>query len=227
MRFVLKLIPYIALGLSLLSSVDAQGGKKGKNVEVRYVAQAAPKNLGNLVMVAAEDVRSEPFILPLNNLSEPLVVPARAYRLETEEKAVKLAAITLPAEGNDFIILLVPAQKGGFEPIVIPNDGVSFRPGDFYVHNVSQQTVVGKVGTTNFSIRKRTGSVVRPKGARENRFYDVLIGVREKKGSRVISSSRWPVQKQMRTYVFFFDDPKRGSVDFRAVDEFVPPKEDE
>jgi hypothetical protein len=222
----MKLVPYLALSLSLLSSVDAQSGRK-KDVEVRYVAQAAPKNLGKLVMAAEEGLRSEPFILPLNNLSDRFVVPARAYRLEMEEKTLPLASVTLPAEGNDFIILLVPALKGGFEPIVIANDGVSFRPGDFYVHNVSQATVVGKVGTTDFSVGKRTGRVVRPKGARENRFYDVLIGVRDDEGVRVISSSRWPVQPQMRTYVFFFDDPRRGRVDFRAVDEFVPPKEEE
>lgn len=228
MPILLKIFQFAVLGGVLVASpAGAQVRKKGQEIEVRYVTQVAPKDLGMVVMVGLEEVRSEPFGLPLNGMSDRQIAPGRIFKLELEERPMPLAAITLPEEGKDFIILLVPDRKAGFEPVVIPADSDSFRPGDFYLHNVSKQPVFGKVGTTDFSLKHRSGKVVRPKGVRENRFYDVLIGTREAQQNRLISSSRWPLQKQMRTYVFFFDNPVRGDVDFRAVDEFVPAEKDE
>lgn len=224
----MRLALFLGTLLSLVpaSAVFAQGGKK-EEVAVRYVAQVVPRNLGTLVMAAPEDRVSDPFELSQNNLSEPLMAPARAFSLRTTEKSIELAKIALPEGGRNFIVLLVPAKEGGFEPVIIPDDGQKFKPGDFYLHNVSGKPIMSRVGTTEVVVPNRSGKVVRPKGAREGRFYDVLIGVKEQTGARVISSSRWPLQEQMRTYVFFFNNPKRGDVDFRAVDEFVPPKDDE
>jgi hypothetical protein len=209
-----------------LAAGVAPAAKDGKEIELRFAAQTAPPNLGELVM-ATEEIRSDPFALPLNHLSEPQTAPARAFRLETAQKPVVLATITLPATGDAFIILLVPAPKAGFEAVVIPARDASFRPGDYYLHNVSRHPVLGQVGSVKFVITSRSGRVVRPRGAREGRFYDVMLGVREGDTSRVISSSRWPVGNQMRTYVFFFDNPTRKDVDFRAIDEFVPPEKKE
>jgi len=226
MRFFPLLAVLGCLGALFIPPAEAQSSK-AKKLMVRYVAQVAPKNLGPLIMVGGEEVVSPAFDLPQNNLSEPLVAPARSFRLQTEAKKLELAKVSLPEGGNAFIILLVPAQKGGFTPVVIQDDGGGFRPGDFYMYNVSGKPIMSRVGTTEATIPNRSGKVVRPKGAKEGRYYDVLLGVREQTGSRVISSSRWPVQEQMRTYVFFFNNPQRGDVDFRAVDEFVPPKEKE
>lgn len=195
------------------------------NLEVRLAAQAAPKNLGPLVL-ATEETRSAAFDLPLNHLSEPIAAPGRIFRIELAANPTPLATITLPETGRSFVILLVPGAESGFEAVVIPARNGTFRPGDYYCHNTSNKPVLGKVGTTKFVLPPRTGEVVRPQGAREGRFYDVTLGVREGEGSRVISTSRWPVGNQMRTYVFFFDNPKRGDVDFRAIDEFVPPEEE-
>jgi hypothetical protein len=217
MKLLISAVSLWALAGGLLPAAPA-----GKKIAVRFAAQTAPANLGDLVMTAGE-IRSAPFALPLNNLSEALTAPARAFRLELQEKPTVLATVTLPEAGSDFIILLVPAVKSGFEAVVLPAGDGSFRPGDYYLHNVSRNSVVGKVGTTNFIVPPRAGKVVRPDGAREGRFYDVALGVREGETARVISTSRWPVGKQMRTYVFFFDNPQSQDIDFRAIDEFVPP----
>lgn len=209
---------------ALLALGAASAAGQGKPIELRFAGQSAPAELGKLVMVA-EEARSEPFELPLNFLSEPQIAPARAVTLERESKAGALATIKLPEEGNAFIVLLIPGVKSTFEAIVMPARGDTFRPGDYYVHNISTKPVIGQVGSVRFALRSRDGRVVRPKGAREGRFYDVALGVREDSTNRVISTSRWPVAPRMRTYVFFFDNPKRGDVDFRAIDEFVPEEE--
>jgi hypothetical protein len=212
-----------ALGV-LLFIAPVCGQEKGKEVELRFAAQAAPAELGKLVMVAGE-IRSTPFELPVNHLSEAQAAPARVVTLERETKPGALARIQLPEEGDAFIVLLIPGVKSTFDPVVLPAKSDTFRPGDFYAYNASKKPVMGQVGTSSFGLRSREGQVVRPAGAREGRFYDVLLGVREDSKNRVISTSRWPVSTTMRTYVFFFDNPKRGDIDFRAIDEFVPADE--
>jgi hypothetical protein len=216
----------LCLLLFLLGLANAWAAGPARKLELRFAAQDVPGGLGSLVMVSG-DARSDPFNLPVNFLSDPQVAPARVFRLEQADNPRVLASITLPEDGQAFIILLVPGTESVFEPVVIPARGNSFRPGDYYLHNTSRLPVLGQVGSVKFVIPPRTGRVVRPKGAREERFYDVILGVREKKEDRVISTSRWPLAPQMRTYVFFFDNPKRGDVDFRAIDEFVPPENPE
>lgn len=217
-----SLPPSLLLLAALCTSLAT--AKPEKPIEVRYAAMALPPGHDKLVMVT-EEIRSEAFEPPVNFLSEPLVVPARSFQIQKEDDTKSLAQVALPEQGNSFVVLLVPGEKILFEAVVIPARDGKFRPGHFYVHNVSSKSVIGQVGTTRFALPPRKGSVVRPEGAREERFYDVLLGVRENESNRVISSSRWPLSRQTRTYVFFYDNSKRGDVDFRAIDEFVPPEE--
>ena len=214
---------HACLLLAVLAAINVPArAEKAKPVEVRFAAQAVPANLPELVMAAAE-VTSPPFKVPVNHLTPPLEAPGRKFWLQVPDNPRALANIALPEAGNAFVVLLVPGLKAMFEAVVIPARDGKFRPGDFYLHNVSSKAILAKVGTTQAVIAPRTGEVIRPKGAREGRFYDVALGVREGDASRVISTSRWPVAGQMRTYVFFFDDPARQDVGFRAIDEFVPP----
>lgn len=225
-KSVLASTPQWVVFLLVLGLSAASAAEKKDRAELRFAAMAAPAGLGKLVMVR-EEVRSAPFELPVNFLSEAQASPARIFRLELEDREkAALCTVTLPAEGDAFVILLVPGLDSVFDAVVIPARSETFRPGDYYLHNVSKKPVMGRVGTTRFTITSREGKVVRPKGARDGRFYDVILGVRENESSRVISESRWPTSNHNRTYVFFFDNPQRNDIDFRAIDEFVAPRED-
>lgn len=204
-------------------SVVAQD-KAAENPLVRFAAQRLPTGLDEVVMVAGES-QSGAFALPMNHLSIGQKAPARQFVVLAEGSKTKLATVVLPATGMDFVVLLVVGDATSpFKPVVIPAKDGSFKPGDVYMFNAAKEkTVLGKVGTTQFVLAPAKGQVVRPAGAEgEGRFYNVLLGVREQSGNKVISTSRWPVDDRIRSYVFFFDDPKRNSVDFRAIDEFVP-----
>jgi len=215
---------FVAFLLSGTLSRPVLAQRDGDRVQVRFVAQTKPASLGEVVMVS-EEVVSDSFTLPLHHLTEPQTAPGRQFHIAGGEPARALASVSLPAEGRDFVVLLVAGVESPYEAVVIPYRGDAFRPGDFYLHNVSRQPVLGRVGSSEFSIDPRQGRVVRPAGAREGRFYDVLLGIREANGVRPLSQSRWPVGGQTRTYVFFYHDPVRDDVSFRAVDEFVPEEE--
>lgn len=216
MRFV------TVLALALSAAVHAQAPKSG-DLKVRFLAERAPGDLGQVLMAAAE-VKSAPFDLPVNNLSEPLVPPARAFSLRTAGKDLPLANVALPDSGKSFIVVLIPATAGGYKPVVISAQDPKFKPGDVYFYNHADKPVLGYVGTATFILQPGKGQTLTPKGAKPEKYYDVGFGVREKDGDRALSTTRWPVDDKVRSYVFFFVNPTTKRLDFRAVDEFVPPE---
>lgn len=212
---------HILLGILALLPLCADA-KKGE-VEVRFLAERAPDNLG-MISLAAQEARSEPFDLPVNNLSAPQKPPARVFSVWSVDRNVSLATVTLPEEGDSFIALLITSPKG-YVPVVMRYDDPKFRPGDIYFHNLADKTVLGFVGTAKFVLPAGRGTILTPKGARGEKFYDVGLGVREKDGDRVLATTRWPEDNLARFYVFFYVDPDTRRIAYRGVDEFVePPK---
>lgn len=191
-----------------------------RNLEVRFLAERIPNDLGPVALVA-EEVRSDPFDLPMNNLSLPQKPPARAFRVLATDHNRNIATVLLPDEGDSFVALLVTSPKGGYEAVVMPYANPKFRAGDIYFHNLADKTVLGHVGTAKFELPAGKSTVVTPRGARPGKFYDVGLGVRETDGDRVLTTTRWPEDKLARFYVFFYVDPQSARITFRAVDEFV------
>jgi hypothetical protein len=62
--------------LALSPILHAQEPEK-KDLKVRFLAERAPKEIGEVMMSAGEDKVSPAFTLPTNNVSEPQVAPAR------------------------------------------------------------------------------------------------------------------------------------------------------
>ena len=137
-------------------------------------------------------------------------------------KSTSLADVRLPEEGKAFIVMLIPAAKG-YQAVVMAANDPKFKPGDVYFYNHANKPVLGYVGTSKFTLAPGKGKSLRPAGAHKEGFYDVGFGVKEKEGNRAISTTRWPVEERIRSYVFFFVNPTSKRLDFRAVDEFVPP----
>lgn len=214
---------HLLLGILFLIPLPAEA-KKGE-VEIRFLAERAPADLGKIAL-AAEEMRSDPFDLPVNNLSAPQKAPARVFSVWSVDRNLSLATIRLPEEGDSFIALMITSPKG-YIPVVMRYDDPKFRPGDIYFHNLADKTVLGFVGTEKFVLPSGRGTILTPKGARNEKFYDVGLGVREKEGDRVLATTRWPEDNLARFYVFFYVDPQTNRIAYRGVDEFVEPKKEE
>lgn len=210
------------IAILLLSSRAFSAPEDKAGVKVRFLAERCPSGLGQVLMSAGEQV-SETFDLPTNHLSQPWSPPARAFLLQTCERKLTLSTIALPEKGDSFVILLVPSREGGFKPVAIPTDDQKFPAGDVYFYNHSSQLVGGQVGTEKFSVHPGEGLLFKPAGARKEDFYDVGFYSLEENGLRPLSKTRWPVDDKVRTYVFFFMNPVLNRLDFRTVDEFIPP----
>jgi hypothetical protein len=215
--------PLAVLLILFAPFVSAQEAPKG-GPKVRFLAERVPADLGQ-VMLVAKEIKSDPFDLPINHLSPPQTPPERTFAVWSVAKNVSLGTVTLPEKGDSFIALLVPAEKGGYSPVVIASNNPDFKPGDIYFHNHSDKTVMGYVGTSKFVLGPAKGSMLRPAGpSKDGPFYDVGLGFRDEQGDRPLSMARWPIQQGMRMYVFFFINPRSQQIDFRAVDEFVEPE---
>jgi len=213
----------VILSFLLAPVLAAQAPGRG-DLSVRLLAERVPGGIGQVVLVA-QDKTTEPFDLPVNHLSDPVVAPARTFGVRPADAEAKLATVTLPEVGRSFIVLLVPAAEGGYKPVVVPAEDASFKAGDVYFYNHADKTVIGYVGTSTFTLPPGRGQIVRPAGPREDTFYDVAFGVRDATGDRPFSTTRWPIETRVRAYVFFFTNPTTNRVDYRAVDEYLSPPE--
>lgn len=137
------------------------------------------------------------------------------------DKNVSLASVKLPEEGKSFLVILLPSPKGTYTPAVIPFDNPSFRTGDVYFFNNTNRPVLGLLGKSKLELAPGKSAVVTPTGFGDAKFYHAMLGVREADGDKVIKSMKWPSSKTMRNYVFFYFDPVRKRITYRAVDEFV------
>jgi hypothetical protein len=267
------------LFLLLLSSCGLAAGEKSQP-RVRFLAESATTPVVQVVVTAGEK-RSVDFDLAVNYLSKPIETPGRSFQLRGKQPDEVIANIQLPETGNDFVSLLVPSKNGDYKAIVIPTDEDGFQAGAYYLYNHSDQTVTGSIGTSKFVITPGKGQILKPEGAGDNPFYDVVFAVRQITNNRefspidsnrkynrsfldyinilkfvasagkgpilppertdgqmpqdvasgvnghiidqVFSSTRWPVDNRMRSYIFFFGDLASGQMNYRAVDEFVPP----
>ncbi|MES2440806.1 MAG: hypothetical protein V4584_17200 [Verrucomicrobiota bacterium] len=216
-------IRFIYLFFALLAPAAAQdkaSSKAGGKIQVAFLAEMAPENLGNVFLQLGDQEKSEPFVLPTNRLSDPVGVASRVMVLKTLNKEIPLCKITLPEAGGEFAVVLVTAKPTGYQPIIVRTDDPSFKAGDVFFINRSQNTVLGKLGTTPLVLKPGESAKSRPSGAIDNTYYDIAFAIREQGGDKLISSSRWPIDNELRSYLFFFTNAQ-GRTAFRAVDEYL------
>ena len=205
--------------LSLLAAASVHAQEAARDLKVRFLAESALPDVSQLVLVAGEK-HSAAFDLPLKNLSASQAAPDRSFDLQAAGKAQALGKVTLPEGGKEFIVLLLPTPEGAYKAVVIPDKDTAFEAGSMYFYNNTDKAVVGHIGTSKVVLEPGTGRSLKPEGP-ENGAYDVAFSVREGEATRQISSTRWPVEAKMRSYIFFFVNPETKRIDFRAVDEFV------
>lgn len=222
------MIKFLISGAVLLTTItttitSAIAAPNKDEVEVRFLAERIPRNLGKVVL-AIEETRSDPFNLPMNNLSPPQKPPARVFSVWAVDKNVSLAKVKLPENGKSFVVILLPSAKGAYVPLVMPFDNPNFKGGDIYFFNNANKPVLGLIGKSKLSLSPGKGTVVTPRGFENKKYYHVMLGVKEADGNKVIKSMKWPSSKTMRNYVFFYVDPRKNRITYRAVDEFIIPR---
>jgi len=207
--------------LLLLQPLAAQTNKQEEGPQVRFLAERVPDNLGEVVMQNGEN-KSMAFKLPTNQLSPPVAAAARSFALKTVDKGQTLCNITLPEAGKSFAVILVLAPPAAYAPIVVRTDDPEFKAGDVFFINRSAQTIFGKLGDAKLTLKAGEAKKSHPTNPVNNTYYDIAFATQEGEKTRMLSTTRWPIDNQLRSYVFFFTTAE-GSTSFRAVDEYMTP----
>lgn len=210
------------LGLIFLSNLSAQNpaAEKKPALQVKLLAVTAALDLGQVYLLSG-DVKSPAFDLPMNNVSDAIAVTQRAFSLKSVNKDLSLCAIELPEAGKEFIIVLSPTKGASYRSVIVRTDDPSFRRGDVFFLNLTTHTVLGKLGTRALILESGKSAITRPDGPKEKGYYDIAFATRQETEDRIFSSSRWPIDDQIRSYLFFLQE-QNGRITYRAVDEFIP-----
>jgi hypothetical protein len=212
----------LLLGLGFLSVSHGQNalGEKKPRLLVKLLAVVVPENLGQVYLLSG-DAKTAAFDLPANNVSDAQAVSQRSITLHTINEDLPICSISLPEGGNEFIIVLSPTKPSGYRSIVVRTDDPGFRRGDVFFLNLTTKTVLGKLGTRPLVLESGKSAMNRADGPKEKGYYDIAFATRQENEDRLFSSSRWPIDDQIRSYLFFLEDPT-GRITYRAVDEFLP-----
>ncbi|MFD0893947.1 hypothetical protein KBB96_11030 [Luteolibacter ambystomatis] len=206
--------------LLLLQPLTAQT-KPEEGPQVRFLAERVPDNLGEVV-IQNGDNKSAPFKLPVNQLSPPIAAAARTFVLKSGDKGQPLCPVTLPETGKSFAVILVLAPPAAYAPIVVRTDDPEFKAGDVFFINRSTQTVLAKLGDTKLALKAGESKKSHPTNPVNNTYYDIAFATQEGEKTKMISTTRWPIDNLLRSYVFFFTTAE-GATSFRAVDEYMTP----
>jgi hypothetical protein len=206
---------------NLASAQQASVNPARAGVSIAWVAATNFEGGAQAVLRGGDEWRSAPFDVPTNHLTEPIAVPVRAISIEAGGREV--GKVSLPEEGRTFVAILVPAAENRWRALVVRTDDGTFRPGDLFLYNGSPTMVGGKLGKQDFSLTSGSSRSVRPKPDIGKPYFDVNLYFREDEKTRILSTTRWPVDDRTRGYIFFFVDPKAQRLTYRAVDEYVPP----
>ena len=115
---ILRSLLILVASATLLSAQD-----KGK-LQVRFLAERTPRDLGQVVLAAGE-AKSAAFDLPVNHLSGPVVAPGRVFQVRSAKadpaKAEGvLSTVTLPEQGDSFIGVPIPNPRAATAPSSFP-----------------------------------------------------------------------------------------------------------
>ena len=219
MRKLLSLMLLCCPWCCVTAAQDASGTPKNI-IQLRVLAEMVPEDLGAVYLRAGEAKTAE-FDLPANNVSDPLSVVGRGLVLKTVAKDLSLCSFTLPDAGKSFVVIFSPAKPAGYKAEIVRTDDPSFKRGDVFFLNRTEQTILGKLGTKPLVLAPGKFAITRPEGATGGAYYDVAFAARGDAGDKLLSTVRWPLDDKIRSYVFFVQDPT-GRITYRAVDEFIP-----
>jgi hypothetical protein len=212
----------ILLIAALIVPVSAQkpksSGKAESGVTVRLLADEISEGQTKVSLQTAAS-KSDELELPTSTLSAPIAVAARSAVLKAAGTDTPLCTITLPAEGKSFAVLLSAEKPAGYVPFVVRLDDKDFKAGDVFVINRSAKTIVLKLGDNELVLEVGKTVKTRPTNPVDGSYF-ITISERNPAGDRIISSTRWPVDEHLRSYILFSTNTK-GRTIYRAVDEYL------
>ena len=124
--------------------------------------------------------------------------------------------------------LLVLIRKGpnnsdGFDIIALDGQKAKFNNGKFLFMNTANVGIAAVIGEQKIALQPGKHQVIKPEpnaGARKNLCH-VSFAYRRNEDWKVFSSTMWPINKNARALVFFYQDNKTKRLRLHTIRDFM------
>jgi hypothetical protein len=165
-------------------------------------------------------------------LSKPQTAPVRDGKfvdfMTSQDPQARTAPVTLTlpnASPGELVVVFVPGEKGYRTwPVQVP--AAQFKGGTTLIINASSAEVATKLAEDKSVAVPGGGVKVLPLPSGFNEpMIPVQIFSRAKAADpwRIEQSSRWPVDQNFRTFLFFYHDPAAKRLKLQAIGELIKP----
>lgn len=172
--------------------------------------------------------------IPTNSISKTYELPALSTwalgKSSTDEEGkfvFQTYGKTQSIGGKDQLILII--RKGvndadGFELTTLNNSEEGFSGGKYILMNASKVDIAGTIGTGKFSLSPNNHTLIAPKptkteGTREYCF--AKFHFRKDEEIQPFFSSTWRFNKEARSMVFFYHDPKTKQLRVHTIRSYT------
>ncbi|MFM2170660.1 MAG: hypothetical protein RI957_889 [Verrucomicrobiota bacterium] len=210
--------------LGWLNSSSSHAEEKS-SLRLRALLLVPGGTVATLHLMAGETV-GQAVLIGARGLSEPFRAPARLFSLAVPDKSQPigyraLGNVTLPEQGDDFILLLEPV-KDTFRAHVILAKESRFDADALLFFNASDVVIGASLGGSKVIIPPRKSVFGKPPAQGEKPFYQVTFYYQEEGNVRPFYDTRWPHRKDSRCYIFFYRG-ESGRLTYQSVDERIMP----
>lgn len=204
------------------------------SIRIRFTAFNLPANTSHNFAVRSGDAVSESFSIPTSGFSTGVGVDDRQFELGLSIPVpsadggppmvafTPLQQITLPAEGQAFLALLLPTADGKLQTTVIRADDPAFKTGDIQFFNLGAEPIAVRMdGDSRILVAPYSHTRTSPPQKEKAETYQVEFYVRQQDNTiQLFGATRWRATPRQRGFVFFFPDPQHNRYAWRSISEF-------
>lgn len=125
------------------------------------------------------------------------------------------------ASSKQIILLMRKGENNSDGFVILPIDGelASFSGGNYLFINACNLPVGGKIGDKIFKLKPGQRELLKPAATHEGGGCQVTLTYQDEEKWRIFYDTRWSVNKNYRSLIFFYQDPETGGVDVAPIME--------
>jgi len=202
-------------------SAQEEKEKPGSGILVRGFAFALFEETDKLELRTPERVVGE-LELATGQLQGGITVSARqfAFGVVEGEEFRTLGTVALPNSGKNFILVFAPTATG-YHAFPVRADDPEFRGNDKYIFNFTKRRLGIFLGTARQAIAPLKNAKLRPEFPADDTFYQAMFTYEEDGKIVPFNNTRWPVNGNVKSLIFVFEDPESGKLAYRSVTELA------
>lgn len=224
--------PLIAITLALVAIFSAQFSQAQKpETQVSLSFVSFPKSAESLkIKLVTGENRTIDIEATSNWISKPIQVPEVGIwvvgKMEQDPEGKtffkelgRAKSLGTPSQ----ILILIKKEKEdstGFDVIPLDAYGDQFRGGHFLFMNAARIDVGGVLGDQTFAVKPGQHTIVKPVGVAGARNFRVVLSYRQNDQTVPFSSTVWPISKDARSFIFFYQDPTTQHLRMHTIRDF-------